>query len=171
MCRPSPVPPWSRRVVKNGSKARRRTSRLMPTPLSEKRISTLSLPEARTWMSTAPALPSGKACATELRNRLVNIWPYGPQTHHHLLGEIAEIEDALIRIVAVGRDLLERGDQFGGAIEVGHQLGGSVAAGFEIVVQAGTAQIAARDFAGKQGGLALQRGCHRQADADGIVDL
>ncbi len=34
MCRPSPVPPWLRRVVKNGSKARRWTSSLMPTPSS-----------------------------------------------------------------------------------------------------------------------------------------
>ena len=32
--------------VKNGSKARRRTSRLMPQPLSEKMISTLSLPDS-----------------------------------------------------------------------------------------------------------------------------
>ena len=34
MCRPSPVPPRLRRVVKNGSKARRWTSSLMPMPSS-----------------------------------------------------------------------------------------------------------------------------------------
>ena len=45
-----------------------------------------------------------------------------PQAHHHLLGEIAEIEAALIRIVAVGGDLLERLNQFGGAVEVGDEL-------------------------------------------------
>ena len=46
------------------------------------------------------------------------------QAHHDLLGQIAEIEAALIGIIAVGGDLLERLDQFGGAIEVGHQLRG-----------------------------------------------
>ena len=31
-----------------------------------------------------------------------------PQAHHHLLGEVAEVEGALVGIVAVGGDLLER---------------------------------------------------------------
>src|SRR6476620_8863197 len=35
MCRPSPVPPWLRRVVKNGSNACRCTSGAIPAPLSE----------------------------------------------------------------------------------------------------------------------------------------
>ncbi len=46
----------------------------------------------------------------------------GPQRHHHLLGEIAKVEAALIGVVAVGGDLLERLDQFGGAVEIGNEL-------------------------------------------------
>ena len=82
-----------------------------------------------------------------------------------------EIEGALIRIVAVGGNLLERLDQFGGAIEVGDKLRGCIAAGGEKIVQARAAQIAALDLGGEVRGLALQRGSDRQADADGIVDL
>src|SRR5882672_1509787 len=146
MCKPSPVPPWSRLVVKNGSNARRRTSRLMPHPSSENRISTLSLPDSRTWMSTMPGLPSGNACATALRNRLehlpvgagiavhrqvrlaidverqIVLAQTGPQRHHHLLREVAKVEAALVGVVAIGGDLLERLDQFGGAVEIGNKL-------------------------------------------------
>ena len=75
------------------------------------------------------------------------------------------------RIIAVGGDLLERLDQFGGAVEIGHQLRGRIAAGLEEFVEAGAPEIAARDFGGEHRGLALQRRGHRQADADGIVDL
>jgi hypothetical protein len=39
-----------------------------------------------------------------------------------LFCQIAEIEDALIRVVPVGRHLLERLDQFGRAIKIGDQL-------------------------------------------------
>ena len=42
MWSPSPVPPSLRRVVKNGSMARRWVSSVMPTPSSETKISTLS---------------------------------------------------------------------------------------------------------------------------------
>src|SRR5229473_1561858 len=44
------------------------------------------------------------------------------QAHHHLLGQVAEVEDALIRVVPVGGDLLERLNQFGRAIEIGYEL-------------------------------------------------
>ena len=40
-----------------------------------------------------------------------------PQAHHHLLGQVAEIEAALIGVIAVGGHLLERLDEFGRAIE------------------------------------------------------
>ena len=94
-----------------------------------------------------------------------------PQAHHHLLGQIAEIEAALIRIIAVGGNLLERLDQFGGAIEIGHQLRRRIAAGFEKFIEARSPEIAARHFGGEHRRLAFQRRGHRQADADGIVDL
>ena len=42
MCRPRPVPPSLRRVVKNGSSARRWMSSLIPTPSSETKMSTSS---------------------------------------------------------------------------------------------------------------------------------
>ena len=45
-----------------------------------------------------------------------------PQGQRHLLGEVGKVEGALVGIVAVGCDLLERGDQFGRAIEVRHEL-------------------------------------------------
>jgi hypothetical protein len=39
-----------------------------------------------------------------------------PQAHGDLFSQITDIEDALIRVVSVRRDLLERLDQFGGMI-------------------------------------------------------
>ena len=59
-----------------------------------------------------------------------------PQAHHHLLGQIAEVEDALIGVIPVGGDLLERRDQLGGAIEIGYQLRGCIAAGLEKFIEA-----------------------------------
>src|SRR6185503_10075932 len=103
MCSPRPVPPWSRRVVKNGSKARRRTSSDMPQPLSEKMISTLSLPDSRTWMSMMPVRAGiavhGQAWLAIDVERQIVFAQARPQAHHHLLGEVAEIEAALVRIV------------------------------------------------------------------------
>ncbi len=79
-----------------------------------------------------------------------------PQAHHHLLGEIAEVEGTLVRVIAVGGDLLERGDQFGGAIEIGDELRRRIATGFKKITEARAAKAAARDFGGEQCGLALQ---------------
>src|SRR5579863_877101 len=90
----------------------------------------------------------------------------GPQAHDHLLGKIAEVEGPLIGIVTIGSNLLEGGDQFCGAVEIGNELGGSVAAGFEEIREAGAPEIAARDFGCERRGLALQRGSNSQTDAD-----
>src|ERR1700686_3342362 len=59
-----------------------------------------------------------------------------PQAHHHLLGEIAEVEGTLVRVIAVGGDLLERADQFGGAIEIGDELRRRIATGFKKITEA-----------------------------------
>ena len=75
ICKPRPVPPWLRRVVKNGSKARRWVSSLMPTPSSANSISTWSGPERLITSRIEPARRSGKACTSALRTRLVSTWP------------------------------------------------------------------------------------------------
>lgn len=93
------------------------------------------------------------------------------QAHHHLLGEVGEVEAALVRIVAVGRDLLERLDQLGCAVEIGDELRGRVAAGVEVIVEGRAAKLAALDLGAEHRRLALQRRGDREADADGIVDL
>src|ERR1700693_2665743 len=67
ICRPRPVDPRPRRVVKKGSNALRRTSRLMPQPVSENRISTFSSPDACTLTLTVPFRRLGNAWVTELR--------------------------------------------------------------------------------------------------------
>ena len=93
------------------------------------------------------------------------------QTHHHLLGQVGEIERPLVGVVAVGRDLLERLHQFGRPVEVGDELRRRIATGLEEIVEDRSPQIAALDLGGELRGLALQRRCHREADADRVVDL
>src|SRR5579872_2575777 len=66
-----------------------------------------------------------------------------PQAHDHLLGKIAEVEGPLIGIVTIGGNLLEGGDQFCGAVEIGNELRGSVAAGLNEIHEAGAPEIAA----------------------------
>src|SRR6202011_5366066 len=78
MCRPSPVPPSLRRVVKNGSNACRCTSGVIPAPLSAKMISTSSLPRGLAEIEIAPERPSANAWFAALRNRFVRICPYEP---------------------------------------------------------------------------------------------
>src|SRR5436305_1086211 len=78
MCSPRPVPPSLRRVVKNGSKAWRWTSGVIPAPLSAKMISMSSLPRGLAEMVMAPARPPGNAWFAALRNRFVRICPYEP---------------------------------------------------------------------------------------------
>src|SRR5262249_3391434 len=46
----------------------------------------------------------------------------GPETHHHLLGQVAEIEAALVGIISVGGNLLEGLDQLSRTIEIGDKL-------------------------------------------------
>src|SRR5207302_5049506 len=55
ICRPRPVPPWLRRVVKNGSNACLCTSGVMPAPSSAKLISTTSWPRGRAEIEIVPA--------------------------------------------------------------------------------------------------------------------
>ena len=45
-----------------------------------------------------------------------------PQTDGDLFGQFAEVEDTPLRMVPVGRHLLERLNQFGGMVEIGDQL-------------------------------------------------
>src|SRR6266702_4108929 len=45
-----------------------------------------------------------------------------PQAQDDLFSQVAEIEDALVRVVSISRYLLERLDQFGRVIEIGDQL-------------------------------------------------
>src|SRR5205823_15061813 len=78
------------------------------------------------------------------------------QAHDHLLGQVAEIEGPLIRVVAVSRDLLERSNQLGRAIEIGLELGRSVTARLQKLIQAGTSHFSSRYLAGEQRGPALQ---------------
>ncbi len=66
----------------------------------------------------------------------------GRQAHHHLLGQVAEIEHALVGIIAVGGDLLERGDQFGGAVEVATSCEEASRQAFEKLGEAGPPEIA-----------------------------
>ena len=57
-----------------------------------------------------------------------------PQAGDDLLGRLAHIEQAPLGVAAVDRDLLERLDQVGRAVEIGDQLLGSLlAAGDELV--------------------------------------
>src|SRR6266436_4612287 len=58
-----------------------------------------------------------------------------PQAHGDLFSQIAEVEDALTRVTAVGRYLFERLDQFGCVIEVGDQLRRRLAADLEKLIQ------------------------------------
>jgi hypothetical protein len=45
-----------------------------------------------------------------------------PQTHGHLPCQVAEIEDALVGVILVGCNLLERLDQFSRMFKIGDQL-------------------------------------------------
>src|SRR5262245_2545576 len=93
------------------------------------------------------------------------------QAHENLPSQIAGIEQALIRIASIRRDLLERLDQFGGAIEVGSQLRAGVARRFNEVVQVRLLEVTARDFLGEHLPPPLQRRGHGYGDAYRIVDL
>jgi len=74
-------------------------------------------------------------------------------------------------VAAVDRDLLERLDQVGGAVEVGDQLlGGLLAAGDELV-ELGAPDLPVADLLGETVGAAGKARRDREADADRIVDL
>ena len=73
---------------------------------------------------------------------------------------------------AVDRDLLERLDQFAGAMQVRHQLLGGVARGPDEFLQLRSAQLAVGSQLGLEHfGAAREARRHRQADADRVVHL
>jgi hypothetical protein len=45
-----------------------------------------------------------------------------PQAHEDLFGQIAEIKNSPVWVALVGRDLLERLDEFGSVMEIGDQV-------------------------------------------------
>ena len=93
------------------------------------------------------------------------------QARDDLLGRLAQLEDAAFGVAAVDRDLLERLDQVGGAIEVGDELlRGLLAAGDELV-ELGLAHRAVADLRGELVAAPREARRHGQADADRIVDL
>ena len=160
MCRPSPVPPSLRRVVKNGSKARRCTSSVMPMPSSAMLISTWPAPTAcaldadravaavregvgdRVQEQVGQHLAVGARIAVHHEafrhrrptGRRADFFKRRPQARDDLLGRLAQVELAALGVAAVDRDLLERLDQLAGALQVGDELlGGLAAAGDELV--------------------------------------
>ena len=60
--------------------------------------------------------------------------------------DVTKIEDALIRLVTVGRHLFERLDQFGSTSKVSNQLRRRLTADVEKLIQARSPEAASRDF-------------------------
>ena len=75
MSSPRPVPRPTSLVVKNGSKARARTSAGMPGPLSA--TSTTTFPSSSTYAETV-SVPSPPIASTALSTRLVQTWLSSP---------------------------------------------------------------------------------------------
>ena len=182
ICRPRPVEPWSRRVVKNGSNAWRRTSSTHAAAIVGKNNLDIVLAR-RLHLDVDGACLAGLERVRDrveeqvgqhlaIRPRIAVHHQFGlafdienqvllaetrPQAHGDLFGQDAKIEDALVRSVAVARHLLERLDQLRRAIEIGDQLRGCLAADLEKFVQAGALEIALGNFRREQLGLAFQR--------------
>ena len=94
-----------------------------------------------------------------------------PQARHDLVGRLRKAELPAFGMRAVHRHLLERLDQFTGAVQIGHQLLGGVARGVDEFVELGAAQRLGLQFVFEDFGAAGKAGGHREADADRIVDL
>ena len=78
MCRPSPVLPFWRAVVKKGSKIRGRCSAGMPRPSSDTTSRILSAPISLATIRSVPPCPSSKACVAALTTRFVSTCPSAP---------------------------------------------------------------------------------------------
>ena len=148
------MPPSLRRVVKNGSNACRCTSGVIPAPLSAKMISTSSVTAGpcRNRDGAGTSVGECVGCGVEkqvgqdlaIRSRIAVdhkalrhldrhrdrcLLQHRPQARDNLVGRFAEAELPPLGMRAVDRDLLERLDQFAGAMQVSHQLLGGVARG------------------------------------------